>query len=114
MKRCTPSAPSPVPNACWPKSANARKLARRIVDGAATVHIFGEDIAVRAQIWTINGFSAHADQPSLLAWLGNAPRRKVLLVHGEYERGMQAMHDCLAARGIACQLPGLHEPIRID
>ncbi|HEY8683093.1 MAG TPA: MBL fold metallo-hydrolase RNA specificity domain-containing protein [Rhodanobacter sp.] len=65
-------------------------------------------------MWTINGFSAHADQPALLAWLGNAPRRKVLLVHGEYERGMQAMRDCLTGRGVSCQLPGLHEPIKID
>lgn len=89
-------------------------LARRIVDGAATVRIFGEEIPVRAQVWTINGFSAHADQPSLLAWLGDAPRRKVLLVHGEYERGMQAMRDCLTGRGVSCQLPGLHEPIKID
>jgi len=89
-------------------------LARRIVDGAATVRIFSEEIAVRAQVWTINGFSAHADQPALLAWLGDAPRRKVLLVHGEYERGMQAMGDCLTSRGVNCQLPGLHEPIKID
>jgi metallo-beta-lactamase family protein len=27
---------------------------------------------------------------------------------------MQAMQDVLAARGVACQLPGLHEPIKID
>jgi metallo-beta-lactamase family protein len=59
-------------------------------------------------VWTINGFSAHADQPALLAWLGD------VLVHGEYERGMQAMRDCLTGRGVSCQLPGLHEPIKID
>jgi hypothetical protein len=32
----------------------------------ATVRIFKEEIAARAQVWTINGFAAHADQPSLL------------------------------------------------
>jgi metallo-beta-lactamase family protein len=48
-------------------------LARRIVDGATTVRIFNEPIAVRAKVWTINGFSAHADQLSLLSWLGDAP-----------------------------------------
>lgn len=89
-------------------------LARRIVDGATNVRIFNEDIPVRAQVWTINGFSAHGDQPSLLAWLGDAPRRKVFLVHGEYERGMHAMQEVLEQRGITCQLPGLHEPIKID
>ncbi|MEO6798327.1 MAG: MBL fold metallo-hydrolase [Rhodanobacter sp.] len=89
-------------------------LARRIVDGASSVRIFNEDIPVRAQIWTINGFSAHADQPSLLGWLGQAPRRKVFLVHGEYGRGMQALQEALEGRGVACQLPGLHESIKID
>ena len=89
-------------------------LARRIVDGAKSVRVFNEEIPVRAQIWTINGFSAHADQPSLLAWLGNAPRRKVFLVHGEYDRGMQAMQDVLIERGFTCQLPGWHEPIKLD
>ena len=89
-------------------------LARRIVDGAASVRIFNEDITVRAQVWTINGFSAHADQQSLLAWLGDAPRRKVFLVHGEYDRGMHAFEEVLEQRNVVCQLPGLHEPIKID
>ncbi|WEN14507.1 MBL fold metallo-hydrolase [Rhodanobacter sp. AS-Z3] len=89
-------------------------LARRIVDGAASVRIFNEDIPVRAQVWTINGFSAHADQPSLLAWLGEQPRRKVFLVHGEYDRGMHALQEVLEQRGFHCQLPGPHEPIKID
>jgi metallo-beta-lactamase family protein len=78
------------------------------------VRVFDTEIAVRAQVWTINGFSAHADQPSLLAWLGDAPRRKVFLVHGEYGRGMQVMREVLEARGFSCQLPGMHEPIKID
>jgi len=86
-------------------------LARRIVDGAKSVHIFNEEIRVRAQVWTINGFSAHADQAGLLSWLGNSPRRKVLLVHGEYDAGMQAMADRLTERGMSSQMPGMHESI---
>lgn len=89
-------------------------LARRIIDGAREVRVFNEDIPVRAQVWTINGFSAHADQPALLGWLGTAPRRRVLLVHGEYGRGMSTLEEQLQARGQACQMPGLHEPILID
>ena len=89
-------------------------LARRIVDGAERVRIFNADIAVRAQVWTINGFSAHADQPGLVAWLGASPRRKVFLVHGEYDRGMHALEEVLTNKGFACQLPGMHEPIKID
>ena len=43
-------------------------LARQIIDGAERVHLFGEDIAVKASIHTINGFSAHTDQAEL--WPG--------------------------------------------
>lgn len=89
-------------------------LARSIIDGARHVRILGDDIQVRAQIWTINGFSAHADQPALLEWLGDAPRRKVFLVHGEYGRGMHALQEVLEMRGFNCQLPGMREPIKID
>jgi metallo-beta-lactamase family protein len=88
-------------------------LARRIVDGAASVRVFGEDIPVRAQVWTINGFSAHADQPSLLAWLGDTPRRKVFLVHGEYDRGMRPLQNVLRARGVATHVPERNEPIEL-
>ncbi|MEZ5462008.1 MBL fold metallo-hydrolase [Dokdonella sp.] len=88
--------------------------ARRIVDGAESVRLFNSDVPVRAQVWTINGFSAHAGQPSLIDWLGDAPRRKVFLVHGEVDRGMGRLHDVLTERGFSCQLPGMHEPIKID
>ena len=89
-------------------------LARRIVDGAQTVRIFNEEIRVRAQIWTINGFSAHADQATLLHWLGQSPRRKVLLVHGDYDVGMRVMRERLDQLGIPSQMPGMHEPILLD
>jgi len=59
-------------------------LARRIIDGAEKVRIFGEDIQVRASIHTIGGFSAHADQGELLAWHKQTGKPKTtFLVHGE-------------------------------
>ncbi len=58
-------------------------LARRIIDGASQVRIFGEEIAVRARIYTINGFSAHADQAELLAWHHQTGAGRTFLVHGE-------------------------------
>jgi metallo-beta-lactamase family protein len=89
-------------------------LARRIIDGASSVRVFNEDIPVRAQVWTINGFSAHADRPSLLAWLGDQPRREILLVHGEYDRGMRAFAEVLAARGRSSRMPQAGESIPIE
>jgi metallo-beta-lactamase family protein len=58
-------------------------LARQIIDGAKAVNIFGEDIPVRARIYTINGFSAHADQAELLAWQKQTSAKRTFLVHGE-------------------------------
>ena len=59
-------------------------LGRRIVDGARFVDIWGEEIAVKARVWTIGGFSAHGDQQELLAWLSAfRSRPTVFVTHGE-------------------------------
>ena len=60
-------------------------LARQIIEGAKTIHLFGEDIPVRAHIRTINGFSAHADRDELLAWHHRVGAPRTFLVHGEEE-----------------------------
>jgi metallo-beta-lactamase family protein len=60
-------------------------LARRIIDGAANVRIFGATVAVRAAIHTINGFSAHADRDELLDWHRHVRPARTFLVHGEEE-----------------------------
>ncbi len=59
---------------------------RRIVEGAKSIRIFNDDIAIKAKIFTIGGFSAHAGQSQLLDWLKNFTNKKmpVFLVHGEY------------------------------
>jgi len=56
---------------------------RAIVDGARSIHIFGEEVAVRARVYTINGLSAHADQRGLVDWLRGTEKADVRLVHGE-------------------------------
>ena len=58
-------------------------LARRIIDGAKQVTIFGENIPVKARIYTINGFSAHADEAELLTWQKQTGAKRTFLVHGE-------------------------------
>jgi len=57
---------------------------RQIVDGAKQVKIFRENVAVRAKVFTIGGFSAHADQGDLLEWVSHFESNpKVFVVHGE-------------------------------
>ncbi len=59
-------------------------LGRLIVDGIKKVRVLGEEIAVRAKVYTIGGFSAHADQKELLEWLGSFKNKpEVFIVHGE-------------------------------
>ena len=63
---------------------------RAIVDGARSIHIFGEEVAVRARVYTINGFSAHADQRGLVDWLRGTEKADVRLVHGE-QKSLEAL-----------------------
>jgi len=65
----------------------AGTLGRRLVEGARRVRLFGEEVAVRADIYTIGGLSAHADRDGLLDWLRNfsRPPRHCFVVHGEAE-----------------------------
>ncbi len=65
----------------------AGTLGRRLVDGARLVRIFGEDVPVRADLYTLGGLSAHADRATLLDWLGHfrVPPRRSFVVHGEAE-----------------------------
>lgn len=60
-------------------------LGRRLVDGAKLVRIFGHEIPVHADIYTIGGLSAHADRDALLGWLKHfkKPPRQTFIVHGE-------------------------------
>lgn len=60
-------------------------LGRRIVDRAPVVTIFGDEVRVEADIYTLGGLSAHGDQRALLDWLGHfspAPKQ-TFIVHGE-------------------------------
>jgi metallo-beta-lactamase family protein len=57
---------------------------RRIVDGEKHVRIFRENVAVKAKVYTIGGFSAHADQKDLLEWVSHFESRpRIFVVHGE-------------------------------
>jgi metallo-beta-lactamase family protein len=91
-------------------------LGRRLVDGEKLVSIHGEKIAVKAEVHTLGGFSAHAGQKDLLSWMTSlAPARpRVLLTHGE-ESARQALAGVIRERlGLRCGLPAFGEVIEMD
>lgn len=82
-------------------------LARHLIDGEKEVRIHGEEIPVHAKIYTINGFSAHADKAELLAWNNQISGiERTFLVHGE----PQAMeHFATLLKDTQVELPALHQ-----
>ena len=89
-------------------------LGREIVDGAEKVHVLGEEIAVRAKVYTIGGFSAHADQKELLEWLGafyNKP--EVFIVHGEESTSLEFEKAVKEKFGVITHVPTKGEEFEI-
>jgi len=96
-------------------------MGRQILDGArdgrgqGDVHIFGETIPVRCHVLNIPGYSAHADQPRLLEWLGHMQHTliKVFVVQGE-----QASSETLAQKigenfKVAAEVPTRGESVEL-
>ena len=87
-------------------------LGRRLVDGAKTARIYGKEIPVRAEIYTIGGFSAHADQAALLHWLKQfkRPPAQTFVIHGE-PHAAQALADYIKKMNWEVTVPGLGESV---
>lgn len=58
---------------------------RRLLEGEKTLKIYGKEYEVKAEIISIEGLSAHADQEELLGWMSKLKRapEKIFIVHGE-------------------------------
>jgi len=78
-------------------------LGRRLIDGAPSVRVLGQEVQVRARIATVGGFSAHADRTELLAWTATAGDAEARLVHGE-PNTLRAFRDALRARGTRAEV----------
>ncbi|MEJ0097148.1 MAG: MBL fold metallo-hydrolase [Bauldia sp.] len=88
--------------------AGTGTLARQIIDGANTVSIFGEQVPVRAKIYTVNGFSAHGGQGELLGWQKASGAGRTFLVHGE-ESVMKTFAPLLSDTKV--ELPALGDTV---
>ena len=90
-------------------------LGRKLVEGEKMVKIFGEKIAVKAQIHTLGGFSAHAGQTDLLNWFSAiAPSKpKVVLTHGEDEPRGALAKKIQQRFGLRSTMPKMGEVIEL-
>ena len=60
-------------------------MGRAIYDGAKEVRLFGEEIAVKAEVRYLPGISGHADKQGLIDWLSGFEKKPsmVFVNHGE-------------------------------
>ena len=86
-------------------------LGRRLLEGAKSVKLFGEEIAVRAKIINFPGLSSHADRDHLLAWAEYfSPKpQQVFVVHGDAPV-TELFAQSLNERGIPAHAP-LYEEV---
>jgi metallo-beta-lactamase family protein len=90
-------------------------LGRRLVEGAETIRLWGEEIRVNAAVHTVGGLSAHADQADLLDWYGairNSP--PVYLIHGE-PKAQKVLAAKLAERfGATVRIPAYEDRLVLE
>lgn len=89
---------------------------RRIVEGEKKVKIFGEEIAVNAEIVYIDGYSGHADQKLLMNFVGEFKEKpkKIFLVHGEEEAQNVLKGKIEEEYGIDTEIPSFGDSFRVD
>ncbi len=92
----------------------AGTLGRRIVDGARGVRIFGIPVPIRADLYTINGLSAPAEQKALLAWMSHfrKPPARTSIVHDKGSVSAvfaDAIRDRLGWKGV--EIPTLRRSV---
>jgi metallo-beta-lactamase family protein len=96
-------------------------LGRHIQDGGSTARIDGEEIAVRCRVRSISGFSAHADQHELEAWLGHFGRsgnqggrpKTAFIVHGDPDAAEAFAGRVRSDLGMEAHIPRHRETVQL-
>jgi metallo-beta-lactamase family protein len=98
-------------------------LGAHLQAGATTIRLDGQIKTVRCQVRSISGFSAHADESELLAWVANFGKdkrpgdpgfpKKVFVVHGDPD-AQKAIQPKIAALGFDTVIPKWHETVTLD
>lgn len=88
----------------------------RMLAGESTVRVFGQDLQIRARLYNLEGYSAHADANQLLAWLGRATSKpkRVFLNHGEPQAADLLRQRIEHELGLDCYVPLLGEQVKLE
>jgi len=91
-------------------------LGRRIKEGEKVVKIFGEEIRVNAEIYSLEGFSGHADKEGILQWIKSfkSKPQKIFIVHGEEEAAQEISIKIEEELNIVTYIPELGETLMIE
>ncbi len=91
-------------------------LGKRIQEGSKTAYIAGEEVPIRANIVTIEGYSGHKDSDALLSFVQDTSNtiKKVFVVMGEPKSALflvQKLRDYLGVEAVA---PGAGDVVEIE
>ena len=91
-------------------------LGRRLIEGAKKVKIMGEDIAVKAKIYNMTGFSAHADKNQMLALYKGMEQKpkEFFVVHGELDAARAFAELLQTNLGVGTYIPSYGDTAIID
>jgi metallo-beta-lactamase family protein len=98
-------------------------LGAKLQAGVRTARLDGQEYQVRCAVRSISGFSAHADEPQILAWLSHfiegrkagdpGVPRQIFIVHGDPD-AQQAIEPKITALGLTVLAPHWHEHVKLD
>ena len=82
-------------------------LGRSLLEGSKLVKLFGEEIAVKAEICALHGTSGHADQAGLLNWVKAFTKKPSLIFinHGDDEAGQALQEKITGELGLQAIAP---------
>ena len=83
----------------------------KLVHGAGSIRIHGQDIPVKARICHFDSFSAHADAGQIITWLRSirTPPKQVFVTHGEPESAQAMVEKLETELGWPAERPELND-----
>jgi metallo-beta-lactamase family protein len=89
---------------------------RLLLEGIKTLRIFHEEVEVKADIFSLDSLSAHADYMDILKWMREFKRKPacIFLNHGE-KKGSSSLKKLLEAEfEVKCHIPRMYEDFSLS